>query len=200
MLKSVYPITAELIEWLNHTLVPMEEAVFHHYRGIRRLVQLVDRAEKGTIPKYAALSAIRDYNEAQHTCLTYAEIRDRSPNYIFTDFGQWAAYLDNFQAANRIIASDYDDPGDAFENAHPDISWIVLWLPSDGVAVVYRSPHTARRDIHDEEAGLADGLTPGGFRAYTLPPELEASLGLSDPEEILGHHPHNQSWSRADAR
>lgn len=197
MLKSVYVITAELVEWLNHSLIPMEQSVFNYYRGIRHLVSKVDRAERGVFPKYAALSAIRNYNEEHRTNLTYEEIRDRCSDFIFSDFGQWAAYMDDARAANLIIGSDHDDAGEAFENAHPDIRWIVLWLPSDNVAVVYRSPHVGRRQMYDEELGLAEGLSRGGLEAYTLPPEVEASLGWSDPEEILTHTPH---WSREDAR
>ena len=188
MLKSVYDITAELIEWLNHNLVPLEESVFVYYQGIRRLVSLVDRVEAGQMPKYAALSAIRDYNESEGSILTYDEIRDRSQEYIFSDFGQWAAYMDDEAAARSVIGNRYADPGEALEKADPDISWIVLWIPSNNIAVVYRSPFHAYRAELDPDMGLAAGLERGDHPAYTLPPDLEAALGWSDPEEILAPH------------
>lgn len=188
MLKSVYDITAELVEWLNHNLVPLEESVFVHYQGIRRLVNLVDRAEAKEMPKYAALSAIRDYNEQEGSFVTYEEIRDRRQDYIFSDFGQWAAYMDDEAATRSIIGSHHTDPNAALENADPDISWIVLWIPSNSVAVVYRSPFQAYREVLEEDLDLAAGLSRGTHPAYTLPPDLEAALGWSDPEEILSHH------------
>jgi hypothetical protein len=191
LLRSAYPCTIELMEWLNHTLVPLEQPVFEHYRGIHRLVKLVDRAAAGRIPEYAAYDAINDWNETHGTALTYANIRSRSSAYVFHDFGQWAAYVDDIHAQNSILSGQYSDPEDAFSHAHPDINWIVLLLPSDDCVVVYRSPHIGYRAVFDEETWIAEGQSTGNHPAYTLHPQLEASLGWADPEEIT--HQHNRS-------
>jgi hypothetical protein len=193
--KAVFEVSPEIIEWLNHNLTPLEQQVFMHYRGVQRLVRLVDQVEEGRLPKYAALSALRDYNEEHKSCVTYEEIRDRSPNYIFSDIGDWVAYLDNPYATNLVISGDYDEPSKAFENAHPDICWIVLWLPSENVVVVYRSPYQAlRRPLNTDEfeENLSDGLEPGTTPTYTFPPSLLAAINTVDPEEVLYHQPR---WS-----
>jgi hypothetical protein len=193
LMRSVYPTTVELMEWLNHALVPMEQPVFEHYRGIKHLIRIVDRAEAGLLPEYAARSAIRDYNEEHCTLLTYDEIRDRCTSYVFADFGQWAAYLDSIQAQEAIIAGAYDDPEEAFTHAPTDINWIVLLLPSNHVVVVYRSPHIGYKAIYDEDTHTVEGLSRGIHASYTLPPQIEASLGWADPEEITHQYrSHNE--------
>jgi hypothetical protein len=197
LLSSVYEVTPEIIEWLNHNLSPLEQAVFNHYRGIQHLVRLVDKVELGRAPRYAALSALREYNARKSTSITYEEVRDRCPTYIFSDLGEWAAYMDNVQAANRILSGDFDDPMEALENAPPDINWIVLWLVSEGVVVVQRSPHTGNREYQDDEAALAAGVVRGPFPSYVLPPGIEAAMDTADPEEIL-YIP--QNWSSHERR
>ena len=188
-MKSVYEITPEIIEWLNHNLFPVEESVFVHYRGIIDLVDIVDKAEAGAIVKYAALSAIREYNEENDAALTYEEIRDRSPTYIFSGAGEWAAYVDSPYATQLLVLGEHDDPDMALSHAHPDINWLVVWLPQDECVVVYRSPHRGHRALaYEEEEGVVEGLSKGPHEAYVLPPEIEASLGWGDPREILRDH------------
>jgi len=185
MLRSVYPVTIEIMEWMNHTLVPIEEPVFNHYRGIHHLVRVVDRAAAGHIPEYAAFEQIEDHNQEYGTSLTYEEILTRSSTYIFHDLGQWAAYVDDLNAQNSILSGNFDDPDEVFSNAAPDINWIVLLLTSDEVVVVYRSPHIGYRECYDAEHNLAEGISEGTLPAYTLHPQLEAALGWLDPAEII---------------
>lgn len=158
MMYTTYTPAPEIIEWMNHNLVPIEAGVFRHYRGIINLVRLVDAAEEGEMPKYAALAAIRNYNATHRTDVTYEEIRSRSTTFILADIGEWAAYVDDAAATNRVVSGSYDDPLEALENADPDISWTVLWLPNKNEIIVLRSPYI--------EHG-----------AYVLPPEVVASVG-----------------------
>lgn len=183
--KSVYPMYPELLEWLNHNFSPIEKSVFAHYRGMKKIVDLVRRVERGELPKYCALSALRDYNEENGTHISYEEVRNLDSTYIFSEFGEWVAYVDSKDAADRILMGEYDEPHEAFEYAPADISWLIVWIPQDCVAVVYRSPRTAFKTVDDEGLGLAEGLSKGNHESYTLPPELEASMGCNNPEEIF---------------
>lgn len=196
-MRAIYDVTPELLEWLNHTLVPMEEPVFRHFKGIQRLTSIVDRAEAGKCSTYAAHELIDEHNKRNGTAFGYAEIRDRVDTYVFYDFGKWVAYMDNATAQRKVLDSPLTDPEDAFLHADPDINWIVLLLPSDHVVVVYRSPHIGLREVYDVDTLTAWGTKPGNAQAYTLPPEIEASLGQLDPEEIFHQYPHR---SRTDAR
>jgi hypothetical protein len=193
--RSVYPATIEVLEWMNHTLVPLEQPVFEHYRGIQRLVRLVDRAAAGRIPTYAAHDAINDWNEQHGTMLDYEGILTRSSTYIFHDFGQWVAYMEGVEAQDRILSGEHDDPENAFTFAPADINWIVLLLPQDEVVVVYRSPHLGYRAIHDEDTRIVEGLSTGNLLSYTLHPQIEASLGWSNPDEITHQYTSRSSYA-----
>ena len=195
---SIYPATVELHEWMNWKLVPIEEPVFKHYRGIHRLVKIVDRASSGTLPKAAAQMAIDDWNEDNGTSISFKEIENlEDPSGILYDLGQWAAYVDNLDAQKKILQGDYSDPREAFEYADPSIQWIVVLLPSDGVVVVYRSPYTNYREYYDPECRLSNGLRRGDLLSYTLPPQLEASLGRNDPNEILNPYEQENLHARS---
>lgn len=199
-MKTIYTMTAEILEWMNYNLVPIEGAVFRHFRGIIKLIRLVDRVEQGHQPKYAALSAIRRYNQDHDTNITYDEVRDRVSSHVFLPAGDWAVYVDGLGASNSIISGIHDDPIDALENADPDIKWILLWLPEKEILIVFRSPHEAYCGSFNDTPEYADGTSKGSVLAPTLPPEIVASMGRFDEREILSHHTHCRSWSREDAR
>jgi len=192
-MKTVYKMTPEILEWVSHTLVPIDAAVFRYHRGIIKLTRQVDRVEAGRLPKYAALSAIREYNERQLTSITYDEVKNRSADYVFLPPGEWVAYVEDMDASNKIVTGDYDDPLEALNYADADIKWILLWLPDRDIVLVYRSPYSGRCGMYDET--FADGSQRGPFPTPTLPPGVVAARGQMDPREIL--EPHKQRWSRA---
>tara|TARA_R110002126_G_scaffold52672_16_gene143005 strand:+ start:2752 stop:3327 length:576 start_codon:yes stop_codon:yes gene_type:complete len=191
-MKTIYEMTPEIVDWLSHTLVPIEAAVFRYHRGILKLTRQVDRVEQGMQPKYAALSAIREYNEKNCTGITYDEVKNRSADYVFLPPGEWVAYVEDLEDSNKIVTGDYDDPLKALDYADADIKWILLWLPDRDIVVVYRSPYEARCGLYEES--IADGTCRGPFPAPTLPPEIVASIGHVDPREILEQH--TQNWRR----
>ena len=197
--KTIYPMTAEIVEWMNHNLVPIEGAVFRHFRGIIKLIRIVDRVEEGRAPKYAALSAIKRYNERNQTTLTYEEVRDRTSSHVFLPAGDWAAYVDDIHASNAIITGDHDDLFDALEHAHPDISWILLWLADKQILLVIRSPYQDYCGTFTDTDAYADGTEKGPLLAPTLPPEIVAAMGRCNEEEILAPYT-TRSWREADAR
>jgi len=184
-MKSIYPMFPELLEWLNRNFNPLEQSVFEHYRGIKHLVNVVAKAEDGSLPRYCALSALRDYNEEHGTSIEYNEVKFLEPTYIFSEIGEWVAYTDSKYASDLIVLGEYDDAADAFNNPEEDISWLIVWLSRDAVAVVYRSPYTASRETLPDFEDVTDGLKPGDDAAFVLPPEIEASLGSCDPDEIF---------------
>jgi hypothetical protein len=188
-------MTAEILEWMNHTLVPIEGAVFRHFRGIIKLIRQVDLAEQGRQPMYAALSAIRAYNRKNKTAITYEEVRDRVSSQVFLPEADWAVYTDDLRASNSIISGRHNDILDALEDADPDISWILLWLPEKDILIVYRSPYVGFCGEFKDTSEYADGGSKGRLEAPILPPEIVASMGRFDPAEIL--NPQTQSWSRA---
>ena len=167
---TTYDVAPEILEWLNHNLSPLEGSVFRHYRGIINLVRVVDAAERGDSSMFMALAAIRSYNEDYGTSITYDEIKERSSTYVFSEIGDWVAYTESQEASNAIVTGEDDDPLEALTNADPDILWIVLWLPKNEEIIVLRSPY--------EQNGH-----------YTLPPEVEASVGSMKAEEL-------EMWSR----
>jgi hypothetical protein len=172
--RTVYPITQSLVTWLNETLCPIEKGAFEHWRQLLPLVRICDDAMDGTVPKYAAISAIRQYNDSQGTTFTLEEIIGRL-DYSFSGTGEWAAYV-NLDDQEKLLFGEHDEAFVAFEKAPEDVQWIVVWLPEEGSAVVFRSPYICRREIFDEEGVLCDGLTLTGQLAYTLPPSIEGSI------------------------
>ena len=196
-MKTIYNMTAEIAEWMNHSLVPVEAAVFRHYRGIIQLVEQVDKVEAGLQPKYAALSAIKRYNRENNTTISYEEIVARDPGPLLYPEGDWVAYVDDMSSSTAIVTGEHDDPLDALENADPDTKWILLWLPDRGVVIVYRSPHASYCGTFEDTDAYADGGEKGPVRAPTLPPEIVASMGRFDETEILYQHTNNnrnRSW------
>ena len=210
--KSVYPETPSVVDWMSHRLLPIEQRVFAHWRGIYHLVRMVRDVEDiglGPRGKYAALSAIKEYNDDHGTCLTYNEVRDLNDNYIFSGAGDWAVFTDNKLA---LVLGEYDDPDEAFYFAPSNVLWVVLWLVQDQTVVVYRSPHTAYRERLNDNDFVSDGLClscsdyekPGTVQAYTLPADIEGSirqdLGSAD---IRVHYEFNEeepAHSRGVAR
>lgn len=195
--KAAYALTPEIAEWLNHNLFPVEDFIFRHCRTIARLVRMVDAVEAGEMNRYAADSAIRTHNQERGTAVTYEEVRDRTTTFLFTDIGEWAAYVDSPLAGNSILTGDDDDPIKAFENADPDINWIVLWLIQKGIVIVYRSPFIGGR-AEDEGGALTVGIEKGDIQSYVLDPETEASIGWGNIDEIMNTH--TQQERRADVR
>jgi hypothetical protein len=189
-MRTLYPVTPEIIEWLNHKLVPIEAAVFKHFRGIIHLIRIVDQVEDGLAPKYAAMSMIRRFNRQNHTNISYEDVRDRTASQIFLPEGDWAAYVDDLRASEAIISGDFDDPLEALENAPDEVQWVVLWIVEKDVIAVYRSPHTFGGELYEDSDVYVDGQSYGTTPAPALPPDLVASMGTQDAREIL--HPHTR--------
>jgi len=183
-MSTVYPVTPEIVEWLNHTLSPMEQSVFHHYRGIQHLVDIVDRAEAGDVPKYAAANCIYDHNKEHKTHITYEEVRSRCSTFIMSGIGEWVVYSEDMPAVNKILAAS-DDIMEAINETSGRVNWIVLWLTGQDVVVVFDSPFEQKLEILDEEQGLLDGVSRGSIPAPTLPPDIVAGMWQLHREEIL---------------
>lgn len=142
---------------------------------------------QGGPSKFAAYSAIRQWNETHGTSFTYEEILGRTlDDYTFSDFGDWAAYTcKDDQPA--VVFGDYDEIETALAYAPPEVDWGVLWLTQQDIAVVYRSPYTKLRHVFYNEGQpledcdgtlICDGLQRGTENAFVLPDEVEGSLSF----------------------
>jgi len=174
---TVYPVTPSLIEWLAHTFVPIDEAAFHYWRDRLPLLKMCRDAENGHIAMRPARAQVRKYNEQNKTSLTYEEIVGLE-DYQLYEAGEWAFFVSDKEDQLKILTGDWDNPHDAFINANPDISWGILYLPTQEYALVYRSPHKAYREESELEADISicEGMCRGSLYAYTLPPEIEGSI------------------------
>lgn len=182
--RGIYPITDALVEWASHNLMAVEESTFHYFRGIIQLVRLVDAAEEGRIHKFAALSAIRDYNRRNNTDITYEKILERDTTYIPAEVGEWLAYVDD---ERPIVFGPHDDAESALSNTPDSVSIVLVWDPSYNHICVYKSPRVAPRAPIEEGAYavFADGEVSGSVQTYVLPAEVEASLHAMREGELF---------------
>lgn len=204
--RAVYPVTPALVDWLhNAELQPVEQCVFQYYRKVLPLQDLVQAVERGESPKYVALAALREYNdqglaesEADREAgrinifspVTYEDLAQGNASWLFSDAGAWVIYTDH---PGGILYGDHDDPEAAMTYAERDVEWIILWMPREEYAVVYRSPHTGRRsrlretenDQSYESDLYAVGTVRGGVPAYVLPPEIEGALDSLTEDEVF---------------
>ncbi len=191
-----YPMSPEIAEWVNWNFGWIEKSAFDHWRRLGRLTNVVDAVQAGRLPRYAANSAIRDHNEQYDTNITFEEVRDRSSTFVASLEGDPVAYLDSHEATRMVMNAKSHDFIEALLEVSADVSWILLWFPADGEVIIMQSPHTDLREAESEDPGsMSDALSRGERLSYTLPPELEASLGLLSEDEIL-----NDTWRREDAR
>lgn len=189
-----------LVDYLNNSeqLHAFEESSFRHYTGIRALVDIVEQARSGEVPRFVAMEAIRQYNEANATRLSYDEILDRnSHNYVFSPHGEWVVYTDAAGLA-YLQRGLHTAPFDAFTSLPPDCAWLVLWRVVDHEMIVFRSPHIGWRmplEGASEDDGLsAEGLSRHGpLPTYTFPPTEEGAAIQEERDFILAatpsHHP-----------
>ena len=182
---GVYSVSPEVMDWLSHNFVAMTCEGWDHFKGIGYLVNIVDRVEAEALPRNAAKSAIRDYNEDHGTRLIYEEIRDRDESFIASHTGGWVAYLESGNDCRSIMSSEHDNAEAAFIDAHADIEWVLVWLVQDNEILVYRSPWVGRRKPAEDSIWLAEGEEKGDYPSYVLPPEIEAAMWTCDPHEIL---------------
>ena len=181
-----------LVDFLNNhaQLQTFEESSFRHYTGIRALVDIVDRADAGEVPRFVAMEAIRQYNETSGTNLSYDEILCRnSHNFIFSPQGEWVVYTDPPGLA-YLMKGLHDAPFDAFTSMPPDCAWLVLWKVLEHEMIVFRSPHIAWRSFLDgvpEDDGYsAEGLSRHGpLATYTFPPCEEGAAIQEERDFIL---------------
>lgn len=182
--RGIYEVTDALVDWMSETLLPVEESTFVHFRQIYKLVELVQAAESGRVPRFAALSAIRDHNSEAGTSINYDEIKNLDSTYILSDYGQWVAFTDQ---PNAIILGEHDQAEDALEYAPDTVEIIVVWDTSEDQVIVYRSPYVANREPAEigAELGYSKGWVKGNEPTYVLPPEIEAALYSLPYGELL---------------
>ncbi|MEC8306347.1 MAG: hypothetical protein VXZ72_00605 [Chlamydiota bacterium] len=159
------------MEWISHTLLPVEESEFHHWRSIKGLYKMVCMAEQGLYPKYAALNAIQQYNDTHNTHVEYEEILELDSTYVPCGAGEWLAWVDD---QSSLLMGDYDEPMDAF--MYCDCTWVILQL--DGELHVMQSPYQGDRDYDEDidDSTYINGTRKGPYRAFVLPPEIEAGI------------------------
>ena len=166
----MYPITPAIVEWAAHQLLPIEQSEFLHWRSIKNLHKLVMLSEQGVYPKYVALDAIDQYNKTSGTAVEYEEVRDLDSTYILCGAGEWRVWVDDQPA---LLLGDYDEPYEAMANC--DCSWVLLQI--DGELHVIQSPYTGHRNSSSYEYDdHIDGLEKGPYKAFVLPPEVEAGI------------------------
>jgi hypothetical protein len=174
--ETIYPVTRSVVEWLNHTLFPIEQGTFKYWRSILPLVRICDDTLKGKVPKWAALDAVNQYNALHDTSLTYEEIIGRQ-DYSMSDIGEWAAYC-RLEDQEALLFGECDDVIETFREAEPTIPWIVMWFTIDDSVIVFRSPHVEWREqvgFHNNFE-VCDGMAHGDLPSYVLPPDIEGSI------------------------
>ena len=200
--RAVYPVTNEIVHWLHHSnLFPLEESVFLYFRTLAAVTTVIKRVEAGLLPKYAAMSALREYNERNRTRVTYEDVRDKVFANQFSDIGEWAAYTEN---PKTLLDAPLGNPEDLLLHAPTSLQWVVTWYPMQNTVVVFRSPHLGYRQplrLQEDGMGLqnlfAEGLQKGSLLSYVLPPEVEAALGwLSDEELDREYSTHSGMYDR----
>jgi hypothetical protein len=169
-MKTVYPLTRNLEDWLNAELWPIEQAVFRFWQDKKHLVRMTRQED---LHPFAMQAAIRQYNEETGESVTEEELNSLCSDYTFCDAGEWALYTENQVA---ILFGDGDEPDSAFYGAAEHVKWAILILPCDGQAIVYRSPCLGHREALSEDELLAEGLVIGDAPSFVLPPEIEGAV------------------------
>ena len=182
--RGIYPITDALLDWASNNLLSIEQSTFFYFRGIAQLIELVDAAESKRIHKFAALSAIRNYNERNNTDITYENILSRDTTYIPTGVGDWLVFTDDDAP---IVFGPHDDPEAALSDTPDSVSTVLVWDPSYDHICVYKSPRIAPREQIKSEDGVvfADGQVGGSVQTYVLPSVVEASLYAMRQGELV---------------
>jgi len=176
--KGVYPVTESLIDWLSHKFEAIDEGVYLHFRGIRRIMDKVDRGEQGSVVhKMQARSYLREYNDQNGTNVQYEEVVHRTTNYIPAFQGEWVVFTDDSEA---ILRDDEADNNlmieDALYCAPTKVRWAVLWDPQEAIIIVYRSPVLRSRLDINPDFLLSCGMTKGGTWTFALPEEVEGVI------------------------
>ena len=169
-----YPATPSLIDWMSQGFEALERTSYLHWRGLWRLVSVVDRAESGEIHKYVAHSAVDEYNRVHETAITYMEVLTLSTTYLPAFEGEWAVFTDS---SRKLVleckgASDIEE----FSQA-TGILWAMVYDVNSEKVTVYRSPHIAHRE---------------GRRYLAVPPEIEGAI-VQDLETETDNEP---DWAK----
>jgi len=176
--RGVYPATESVIDWLSHKFEAIDQGVFVHFRGLRKIVKSVDRAEGGSvIHRLKARSALREYNETHETDVRWTDVKHRTTNYVPAFAGDWVAFTDN----SKSILEDPEDGSnyyieDALYGAPMDVRWAIIWDPMECIIVVYRSPVLKDCLDIDQEQLLSCGMTQGDRLSFVLPSEIEGAI------------------------
>lgn len=179
---AIYQQTKVLVDWLSETFHVVEAASFFHWAGLRNLTGIVDRCEEGEVPRFVADAAVRQYNSREGTNISYAEVRDRCCDYVFSGAGEWVVFTDA-AGVQSLLASQTEDPHEAFCNAGINCHWLLYWDVSEGILIVYRSPYVEHRATHEDHECFTLGDHPGPIPSYVLPPEVRGSLRQEQQEE-----------------
>ena len=171
--RAVYEATPVLIDWLSHHMESFEQSTWVHYRDSMALVNIVTAAEEGRVPKFAALSAIRQHNENNGMDLSYESILSLDTTHIFSDCGEWVVFTDD---ARALICSAYDDAEEACTHTPDHIDYVLVWDTMGDEIVVYKSPHRGKRRLTQSGGNFTCGTSKGDVESFVLPPDVEASL------------------------
>ncbi len=172
-LKGCYPVTPVIVDWLSNTFQAIHAGEFQQWRAMLPVLRVVQAAEDGKLPRYAALSALRRYNDERQTDITYDEVLTLDSTFLFSDAGEWVVFTDN---AASILTGVHDDPDDALLYAADDVQWAVAWVLHVNEIVVYRSPFHGHCQLLDLEHYAGDALERGGEVTALLPPEIQAAV------------------------
>jgi len=186
-----------------------EQLQYCCFRSIIELVGLYDLHEicsiESVAARKAATFAIEKFNRQHNTRLTYACVRDLTPTYAFSPGNDPIIYCDNMYGLKRVMCSaivqnpvmDYNDV--EFNEVNSlirslDLSafdFVCVYYPT-GFWVVYQSRSVdLRRIVTDSKFCMSEHKPVEGLNlsddveySYSLPPEEEASLIMSDNIEI----------------
>lgn len=176
---SIYP-TDRTYDYFDAGFSVVEEAAFRVWRSVISLVQLCERTVQGKMPRWAAQTAIDQFNRENNTQHTFEEILGREMDrFTFCDCGEWVAYIGPGEYVEDALLGPYDAIEEALLYAPDRVEWGIVMYPWRDIIVVYRSPFVGYREpcIEDGKAfeildrEVCIGELDGDRPAYVLLPE-----------------------------
>ena len=178
---GVYPCPEGVLDWLVHTLWPVDQKSFEHFQRLKPVLDKADRNERGDLGDFVFEAALRAFNDRHHTRVTKTELLCLSTDYVMADAGDWVVWTDKPDA---LLRADSDNIETAAYGAPEDVRWAMLYLPREQTLTVYRSPYVDGREFWAQEGcestltnlPAAKGRVRGKFETWVLPPPIEGLI------------------------
>jgi hypothetical protein len=181
---AVYPCTEGLLDWVAHTLVPIDKATFDHHQKLKPIYDKHRRWEASEISDVALHAALRDFNAEHNLDLRTHDLGNYpvdSDRMLFVDAGDWILWSDEPES---ILSSDSMNIEYAAYGADESVRWAVLYIPATNTVTVYRSSRLEGRApfpdpgqaVEITSLPAARGRVRGPCPTFVLPEGIEGLL------------------------